>query len=64
MENSFSLSSSCEVIHGDHFSVFADGSDFYWVVSNDFPSVFKGPFDLRTAKTLFFILTNFVHFSL
>lgn len=52
MEKFFSLSSSSEVLHGDYFSVFVDGSDFYWVVSNDHPTVFKGPLDLGTALKL------------
>lgn len=40
---------SCrEVLHGDTFSVF-DSEGFFWVVSNEFPTVFSGPFTLGDA---------------
>lgn len=53
MKKFFSVSSSTEVFHGAHFSVFVDRSDFYWVVSNDHPKVVKGPFDKDTALKIF-----------
>lgn len=52
MKKSFPRSSSFEVFHGDYFSVFLDGSDCYWVVSNDRPRLFKGPLDKGTALKL------------
>ena len=49
MDNTFSLSSSSAILYGDYFSVFDDGYASYWVVSNDFPTIFQGPFDKKTA---------------
>ena len=49
MDCSFSRTSSVEVLHGDFFSVFCDSSQSYWVVSNDFYSVFNGPYSLHLA---------------
>ena len=52
MVSYFSSSSSSEVSHGDFFSLFVDGSDHYWVVSNDYSTVYAGPLDLSNALKL------------
>ena len=52
MDCTFSRASCSEVFHGDFFSVFCDKSRFYWVASNDFPSVFNGPFSLELAHKI------------
>lgn len=52
MNSCFSIDSSSELIHGDYFSVFVNGKDSYWVVSNEFKSAFTGPNDLGTALKL------------
>lgn len=49
MDYPFSFYSSSEVFHGDFYSVFVAGPESYWVVSNDFPCVYEGPFDMGTA---------------
>ena len=61
MEKSFSLSSLAEVLHGDYFSIFVDESLSYWVVSNDYPSVFKGPCKLDSAFKLMSYSNDFVN---
>lgn len=59
MNSFFSIDSSSEVFHGDYFSVFVDRSDFYWVVSNDYPTVFKGPLDKGSAWKLMTLSNEF-----
>lgn len=63
MEPFFSLyPNSFEVFHGDHFSIFVDGSDSFWVVSNYDPTVFKGPLDKGTARKLFSSANEIMNF--
>ena len=62
MEPCFTYSSSSKVFQGDYFSVYVDGPDSYWVVSNDFPSVFKGPLDKGTALKLMNYANEFLNF--
>ncbi len=52
MVSRFSLTSSSEVSHGDFYSVFVDDHDSYWVVSNDYLTVYAGPLDKGTALKL------------
>ena len=61
MEPCFSYSSSSKVFQGEFFSVYVDASDSYWVVSNDFPSVFKGPLDKGTAVKLLDCANDFLN---
>lgn len=47
------LSDDCvEVLHGEFYSVFRDHSGYYWVVNNDFSSVFLGPFSPELSRKI------------
>ena len=52
MLNPLSPDDCVEVLHGEFFSVFCDHSRYYWVFSNHFSSVFKGPFSFDLARKI------------
>lgn len=59
MFNPFSPDDCVEVLHGDFFSVFCDQSRNYWAVSNDFSSVFQGPFSFELARKIMISANEF-----
>lgn len=52
--------SRTEVIHGDFFSVF-DSDGFFWVVSNQFSTVYSGPFTLADARQIMINCNEFAN---